>query len=177
MANRSSANKISLRTGVQALVAGAFLCLSTASLAAVDQFLEIPSVDGESEDATNRGAIDLLAWSWGLSEGKNGRGCRFQDISVTKFVDAASPPLLIGQVQNTVHSSITLTVRSRADVPVIVIVFSDARVTAVSTGGSGGEDRLTENVSFGFETVTYTYTPELPDGSAGTSVEATLAGC
>ena len=67
---------------------------------AVDMFLELDGVKGESVDKTYKGknAIDVLAWSWGMSNsgtfhhgsgGGSGKA-NFQDITVTKYVDAAS---------------------------------------------------------------------------------------
>jgi type VI secretion system secreted protein Hcp len=38
-------------------------------------------------------------------------------------------------------------------------------VTAVSTGGSGGEDRLTENVTLNFATVKFEYTEQDAKGA------------
>jgi type VI secretion system secreted protein Hcp len=43
--------------------------------------------------------------------------------------------------------------------------LEDLLVTSVSTGGSGGEDRLTENISINFAKVHFTYTPQMGDGS------------
>jgi type VI secretion system secreted protein Hcp len=37
----------------------------------------------------------------------------------------------------------------------------------VSTGGSGGEDRLTENISINFGEVKFEYTVQKQDGTAG----------
>jgi len=37
-------------------------------------------------------------------------------------------------------------------------------VTSCSTGGSGGEDRLTENVTLNFAKITYHYQPQKKDG-------------
>jgi type VI secretion system secreted protein Hcp len=39
-------------------------------------------------------------------------------------------------------------------------------VTSVSTGGSGGEDRLTENVTLNFATVQVSYQPQATEGAA-----------
>ena len=47
----------------------------------------------------------------------------------------------------------------------ITIVMKDCMITSLSTGGSGGEDRLTENISINFSEVTYNYNPQKPDGS------------
>ena len=38
-------------------------------------------------------------------------------------------------------------------VPYLRLCFTGVRLTSVSTGGSGGEDRLTENVTFAYATV------------------------
>jgi type VI secretion system secreted protein Hcp len=35
---------------------------------AMDMFLEIEGVEGESVDSSKEGAIDILAWSWGASQ-------------------------------------------------------------------------------------------------------------
>ena len=49
----------------------------------------------------------------------------------------------------------------------LVIKMTEVMVTAVSTGGSGGEDRLTENVTLNFAKVEVTYTPQDKTGKAG----------
>ena len=43
-------------------------------------------------------------------------------------------------------------------------------ITAVSTGGSGGEDRLTENVTLNFSKVSLDYVPQDDKGSPGTAI-------
>ena len=35
---------------------------------AVDMFLKLDGIKGESLDATHKDEIDVLAWSWGLSQ-------------------------------------------------------------------------------------------------------------
>ena len=65
----------------------------------------------------------------------------------------------------------TLCVRKAGENPLeyLTIVMSDVIVTAVSTGGSGGEDRLTENVTLNFEKIAWTYTEDdAPAGGAKT---------
>lgn len=160
---------------------GFILSLPAASYAAVDMFLEIDGVKGESRDSAKKEAIDVLAWSWGSSSSASGRRiqCSIQDVSVTKYVDAASPDLLMGQLDGHVYRTAKLTVRKAGDTPLeyIVIEFNDVRITSVSTGGSGGEDRLTENISFNFSSAVYTYTPQTIRGSRGDARQATIGGC
>lgn len=150
------------------------LIIPTASQAAVDMFLDIDTVMGESQDNAHQGEIDVLAWSWGSSS--NGRCTQIQDISITKFVDLSSPTLLMGQIMGTVYDTATLTVRKAGDSPLeyIILELRNVYVSSLSTGGSGGEDRLTENVTLNFETARYRYTPQNPDGSEGAAVEAEI---
>ena len=63
----------------------------------------------------------------------------------------------------------TLVVRKAGGDPLdyLKITMEDIIVTSVSTGGSGGNDRLTENVSLSFARVRYRYTEQLPTGGAG----------
>ena len=51
--------------------------------------------------------------------------------------------------------------------------MNDVLVSSVSTGGSGGEDRLTENISLNFRKVKYSYKMQKPDGSGDTAKEFT----
>ena len=48
------------------------------------------------------------------------------------------------------------------------LLLENLIVTSVSTGGSGGEDRLTENVTLNFAKVKWCYTPD--DGKVGTDI-------
>ena len=156
------------------ILAFLLMMLPGVSFAAVDMFLKIDNVQGESEDDVHRNEIDVLAWSWGSSS--NGRSTCIQDVGVTKWVDLSSPTLLMGQIMGKEYDEATLTVRKAGEQPLeyIVINFKNVSITSISTGGSGGEDRLTENISFNFENATYTYTPQNEDGSAGAEVEAEI---
>ncbi len=146
---------------------------------AVDMFLKFaPEVKGESKDKTHAGEIDLLAWSWGLSNsgtaqhgGGGGSGkVSVQDVSLTKYVDLASSTLVNAVTTGKHFTSATLTVRKAGGSPLeyIVIEMDEVIITSISLGGSGGEDRLTENVSMNFAKFKYKYTEQLDTGGAGT---------
>jgi type VI secretion system secreted protein Hcp len=146
-----------------------------------DMFLKIEGVKGESVDHAHADEIDVLAWSWGMTQsgsmhvgGGGGAGkVAVQDISVTKYVDTSSPNLINTCCTGKHYPEATLTVRKAGDNPVeyMIIKMTDVLITSISTGGSGGEDRLTENVSLNFAKVEVIYTPQAKDGSAGASVE------
>ncbi len=69
---------------------------------AVDMFLKLDGVNGESKDKTHIKDIDVLSWSWGMSNsgsahvgGGAGSGkVNVQDVSVTKYIDSSSPKLM-----------------------------------------------------------------------------------
>ena len=148
--------------------------MSNVSFAAVDMFLKIDGVEGESQDEVNRNAIDILAWSWG-SYNNSGKVC-IQDVSLTKYIDKASPTLLMDMALGKIYSSATLTVRRPGDNPskYLVLEFTNLILSSLSTGGSGGEDRLTENISLNFEKVEYSYTQQSRDGSEGETTTGTI---
>jgi type VI secretion system secreted protein Hcp len=44
--------------------------------------------------------------------------------------------------------------------------MTEVMITSMSTGGSGGEDRLTENISLNFAKFKLEYTPQKADGTS-----------
>lgn len=148
---------------------------------AVDMFLKLEGIEGEAQDAVHKGEIDVLAWSWGMSQsgtthvgGGSGAGkANFQDISITKWIDLSSTKLMKAAARGTHIEKGTLVVRKAGDKPLeyITIQMKDIIVTSVSTGGSGGEDRLTENVSLNFAEVGLRYIEQKPDGAEGEKPE------
>jgi type VI secretion system secreted protein Hcp len=143
---------------------------------AVDMFLDMFAIKGESGDKAHKDTIDVLAWSWGMSQsgtmhvgGGGGAGkANYQDVSITKWVDRASTDLMAMCAKGTHHPKAQLIVRKAGgeQLEYIVIDMVDVIVSSVSTGGSGGEDRLTENVSLNFASVKVTYTPQADTGEA-----------
>ncbi len=142
-----------------------------------DMFFKIDGIDGESKDATHADEIDVLAWSWGMSQaasthigGGGGAGkANVQDISFTKYVDKSSPELMKACLTGRHITEATLVVRKAGDKPLeyMTIKISDIIVSSVSTGGSGGEDRLTENVTLNFSQVDYKYIEQTDTGAEG----------
>lgn len=137
---------------------------------AVDMFIELgPNIKGETQDKdfAGKGACDVLAWSWGLSQsgsfhtgGGGGAGkANFQDISFTKWVDKATPALMIAIAKGSHIPECKLTCRKAGEgqQKYIEITMKKCLVSSLSTGGSGGEDRLTENVTLNFAEVSFEY--------------------
>lgn len=147
---------------------------------AVDMFLKLegPALDGESSDEGHEGEIDVLAWSWGVSQsgtmhiakGGGAGKVNVQDISLTKWIDSASPNLLQHCAKGSQFETATLTCRRASgdggQIEYLVIVLTSVIISSVSCGGSGGEDRFTENLALNFGKFEVTYTPQDNDGSA-----------
>jgi type VI secretion system secreted protein Hcp len=127
------------------------------------------TIKGETQDSAQKGAgdVDVLAWSWGASNsgsfhagGGGGAGkANFQDLSFTKYLDKASPAILIALAKGSHIPTAKLLVRKAGEgqQKYLEITMNKVLVTSVSTGGSGGEDRLTENVTLNFAEVKFEY--------------------
>lgn len=143
---------------------------------AMDMFMKIDGVEGESADKENAKTIDVLAWSWGVSNsgtthhgGGGGSGkVNVQDLSFTKYIDKATTALML-MASNGAHiDKAVLLVRKAGGAKALdylKITMEEVIITSLSTGGSGGEDRLTENVSLNFAKVMVEYNPQSKGGT------------
>ena len=96
-----------------------------------------------------------------------------QDLSFTKWVDKGSTDLMLACCKGTHIPKAVLVVRKAGDKPLeyMTITMEKCMVTSVSTGGSGGEDRLTENVTLNFTKVGVKYIEQKPEGGEGAKPE------
>jgi type VI secretion system secreted protein Hcp len=143
---------------------------------AVDMFIKIDGIEGESKDSAHKDEIDVLAWSWGMSQsgtthGGGGGGAgkvNVQDLSFTMWTEKASAPLMYHCASGKHIKDATLVVRKAGEDPLeyIKIKMTDILVSTVSAGGSGGEDRLTQNVTLNFAKVEFEYQEQNAKGKA-----------
>jgi len=138
---------------------------------AIDSFMKFGDFKGESVVKGYEDQIQILAWSWGLSQtgtahvgsGAGAGKVHVQDISFTHYVDSASPGLIQACCKGTHFQKATLAMRKAGGdnaLEYIKIEFEDLMITSVSTGGSQGEDLLTENVVFSFAKFKFHYQPQ-----------------
>ncbi len=95
---------------------------------------------------------------------------------MTKYVDKASTLLLTAMKNGTVYPTATLRFIGPHGQVYTSYQLTNAAVTSVSTGGSGGEDRNTENVTMTFSQMTVTYTFVDSVGKVGASSSTTIVG-
>jgi type VI secretion system secreted protein Hcp len=148
---------------------------------AMDMFLKVGSLKGESKDSKHKDEFDVLAWSWGMSNSGNaqqggGQGAgkvNVQDFSFTKYIDKGTPDLMLAACNGKHIDKAVLTVRKAGENPLeyLLITMENLIVTSVSTGGSGGEDRLTENVTLNFAKVKVQYKEQTDKGGVGDKPE------
>ncbi len=144
---------------------------------AFDSFLKVGDIKGESKDTTYTDWIDVLAWSWGMSQsatahlgGGAGSGkVNVQDMSFTKYVDTSSTNLYLKCCNGKHYPECKLIVRKAGETPVeyMKVTMTDVIVSSISSGGSGSEDRVTENVTLNFAKCKVEYTPQDSTGAAG----------
>jgi type VI secretion system secreted protein Hcp len=150
---------------------------------AVECFLKIegPDLKGEAKTDGFADQIDVVAWSWGASQsgtmhigtGGGAGKANVGDLSITKHVDKASPNLMQAVISGKQFEKATLTCRKAggdAPVPYLTIEMAKVIITSASTGGAGGADNFTENVSLNFADYKQTYTPQKDDGTADTAI-------
>jgi type VI secretion system secreted protein Hcp len=148
---------------------------------AVDMFLKITNVTGESKDKVHTNEIDISAWSWGMSNsssahvgGGAGRGkVSVQDLTLSKYVDCSSPKLMLACCNGTHFPGAVITVRKAggaAPVEYLKVKLEKVFITGVGTEGHWTGDRLTESVMLNFEKVKVDYTPQDDKGAPGTAI-------
>ena len=144
---------------------------------AVDMFMKISDVKGEAKDGTHKDEIDVLSWSWGMNQSGTGHvggglgsgKVNVHDMSFTKYVDVSSADLMLACCNGKHFGEAKLTVRKAGENPLeyLIVTMTDVIVSSVSTGGSGGADRITENVALNFAKVKVDYTEQTAGGAAG----------
>lgn len=121
-------------------------------------------IDGLTDDS---GPIDVLAYSWGASQtgssfpgGGGGAGkVNFQDLSFTKAFDELSPGIVRALATGEHFARATLLVDANgppSSKATHRYEFRELFLSSVSQGGSGGEQQLTENVTFSFAALEFT---------------------
>ena len=139
---------------------------------------------GSSKHAKHPDEIQILAWSWGASqsgsfahgEGGSGAGkANIQDISITKYLDKSSSVFLKGVTTGS-HVDTAILSMSKAggdQQDFLTITLTNVMVTSYTTGGSGGEDMITENISLTFGKVEFEHFAQKKDGTVASSGKTT----
>ncbi len=150
---------------------------------AVDMFLKLDGIDGESADAKHKNEIDIESFSWGASNsgsasagGGAGAGkVAMQDFSFTTQVSKASPRLFLACATGQHIKTALLTIRraGREQAEFLKVTMSDVLVSSYKQDGSSeGDEVPTDQVSMNFSKIQVSYSPQRADGSLDSAVNA-----
>ncbi len=141
---------------------------------ATDIFAKIGDIKGESVDAKYKDEIEVLSFSWGVTNtggmeigGGGGAGkATFQGLSISHNIDKASPQLLEACATGAHLKDATITHRKagKGQQEFLIVKMNDVIITAVAHGGTTAQP-ASETVSLAFAKVDFEYRPQKPDGS------------
>ncbi|HEY0007061.1 MAG TPA: type VI secretion system tube protein Hcp [Pyrinomonadaceae bacterium] len=152
-------------------------------MAAVDYFLKIEGVDGESHDSKHKGEIDLESFSWGESQtgshaagGGGGAGkVAMQDFHFVMRVNKASPKLMLGCATGEHFKKAVLICRKagKEQQEFLKVTMSDVLISSYQTGGSAhGETLPMDQCALNFAKIEFEYKEQKADGSLAGPVKA-----
>jgi len=150
-------------------------------MAAVDYFLKIEGIPGESTDSKHKDEIDIESWSWGETNsgshaygGGGGVGkVTMNDFQFTTKVNKASPKLFLNCATGAHIPSALLTCRKagKTQQEYLKIKLTDLIVSNYQTGGTAASNVVpSDQFSLNFTKIEITYAPQKPDGSLGTAI-------
>jgi type VI secretion system secreted protein Hcp len=149
---------------------------------ALDIFLKIDDIKGESRDSKHPGEIDVLTWSWKMSQsgtthqgtGGGAGKVKVNDLSFMKHVDKASPNLMLSCCSGKHYKEAVMTVRKAGENPLeyLKITMKEIIISSISVGGVDGDDRSVENITLNFAEFNIEYVPQKADGAGDASIQA-----
>jgi type VI secretion system secreted protein Hcp len=150
---------------------------------AVDMFLKLDGIMGESLDDKHKDEIVLESFSWGLSNpgahniasGAGAGRASFQDLHFTSKVSVASPKLMLhcatGEHIKTGQITFRRTDAQReGGFEFLFYKFDNILITSIQEAGDTGGLPV-DSVSIAFQKVNIEYKPQTPAGGVGTAVD------
>ena len=146
---------------------------------AIDTHIKFDGVDGESQHADHKGEIEILSWTWGVSNrsqvtgGGSGKGKA--EPGVFHFMhnyDKASPILAKKCAQGVHFKDVTLTSRKSGEgqKDFLKVTMKEVFVTSAQPSGSQGGDIL-ESVEMSYAQIDFAYKAQDEKGTMGGDVK------
>jgi type VI secretion system secreted protein Hcp len=143
---------------------------------AVDYFLKIEGIPGESQDSEHKGEIQIQTWSFGVTQtgtstqggGMGGGKANWNDFHFTMKSNKAGPKLKLACATGQHIPTAVLTCRKAGGGQKTFSTwkFSDLLISSYNTGGSGDSDDLPlEAISFNYTKIEHEYKEQKADGS------------
>jgi type VI secretion system secreted protein Hcp len=150
---------------------------------AIDSFLKLGTLKGESVVKGFEDQMQILSWAWGMTQtgsthAASGGGAgkvEVHDLQVVKTLDAASPNLALSCAKGTHYDTAVLTMRKAGGTALeyVTLTLTDVIVSSYSVAESGG-DQLQDTVALNFGKFKYSYQPQDNKGAKkGGAIDAT----
>jgi type VI secretion system secreted protein Hcp len=152
---------------------------------AVDMYLKIDGIDGESTDDKHQKWIEVHSYSHGVSQpvsGASATGGRtagradFQNLAVSKTLDNATPDLNIkcAKGEHIPKIELELCLATGDKHTFMKYTLENCIITSVTPGGStSDETRPLETVTFAYGMIKWEYTPIDHTGTPGSATART----
>jgi type VI secretion system secreted protein Hcp len=143
--------------------------------------------EGESTDkwfgsSSSKKALELLSFNFGVSQAEtSGSGttgasagrAKFEDFTITKWVDQSSVPLYNACAAGAHFPTVMLAIRKAGGSNLIYLqyIFRQCFITNISWDGGGGEENFKETIKFKFGAMGIRYVRQMPDGTGDTPID------
>ena len=140
-----------------------------------DNYLQITGIKGESTDDKHKDWIEILSFNWGVSQmasasqstsgGGTSQRAAFQDLSIVKMMDSASPLLFKACAKGDHLDEVKLELcRAGGDkLTYMEYTLNNVIISSVSVGGGGGGEP-TESVTFNYGKIKLNYIKQARKG-------------
>lgn len=149
-------------------------------MATIDTHLKLDGVDGESTHKDHKGEIELLSWSWGVSNATSatsgsgsGKGKATPgDLAFTHFYDKASPVLAKKCAQGVHFKEAVITARKSGEgqKDFLKVTMKEVFITSAAPSGSSGGD-IVEGITMSYGSIEFAYKPQDDKGGLGGEVK------
>ncbi|MGH7931832.1 MAG: Hcp family type VI secretion system effector [Candidatus Binataceae bacterium] len=149
---------------------------------AIDYFIKLDGIDGESEDKSHTNWIDVLSFSWGATQpGSFGHGqggtvgkVSMSDFSFSMQTSKATPAMLKACASGKHIASAILVCRKATgdggQMDYMTWTMKPIIVSSYQTGGSSGADIPIDSVSINYESVKIEYKTQTDTSGALSAV-------
>ncbi len=157
------------KKAVHVALAAALAAGAAQAQAAIDSFLKITGMPGESTDASHKDEIEVTSFSYSLDS----RNCQF---SFVKFLDKASPALSEAAAKKSSIGAVTFTARKAGEgqKDYFSLAMTNVNVQSLDLAASSGAPTPSEEVVLSPRSVTVSYKPQDPKGGYGPAVVTTF---
>jgi type VI secretion system secreted protein Hcp len=148
-------------------------------MSAIDSHLKLAGVTGEATQKDHKDEIELLSWSWGLTNaayttgGGSGKGkAQPGDFTIVKRTDKASPIIAKYCASGKHFADAVLSSAKSGDgqKDFLKVTFKEVFIVSYQVGGSSGAD-LTESITMSYADVEIGYKPQDDKGGLGGEVK------